>query len=140
MLKSADRRRNVATGVSIKLDKTDRRALARMTTKVFQHWNLTNSNQLAMLGLSNASHSTLSRYRHGAPMASNRDLLERAGHILSIHKSLRLIFPQDRDLAYAWMTQRNQAFHGKSPVEVISEWGVTGLLMVRTYLDRNQGH
>ncbi|HCS14005.1 MAG TPA: hypothetical protein DIW28_09545, partial [Zetaproteobacteria bacterium] len=65
--------------------------------------------------------------------------LERVGHILAIHKNLRLIFPQDRDLAYAWMTSRNRAFEGRSPVEVIKDFGFLGMLMVRAYLDRNRG-
>ena len=81
-----------------------------------------------------------SRYRKGEPLGASRDLLERAGHVLAIHKNLRLIFPQDRDLAYAWMTRRNRAFDGRTPVEVIREWGFTGLLMVRAYLDRNRGN
>jgi hypothetical protein len=82
----------------------------------------------------------LGRYRKGEPLGASRDLQERAGHVLAIHKNLRLIFPQDRDLAYAWMTRRNRAFEGRTPVEVIREWGFTGLLMVRAYLDRNRGN
>lgn len=120
----------------------DRSALARMVTRVFELWSLGSEDQLAMLGLSISNRAALSRYRKGEPLAANRDLLERAGHLLAIHKNLRLIFPQDqdRDLAYAWMTRRNRAFDGRTPVEVVREWGFTGMLMVRAYLDRNRGN
>lgn len=120
----------------------DRSALARMVTRVFELWSLGSEDQLAMLGLSTSNRAALSRYRKGEPLAANRDLLERAGHLLAIHKNLRLIFPQDqdRDLAYAWMTRRNRAFDGRTPVEVVREWGFTGMLMVRAYLDRNRGN
>lgn len=118
----------------------DRSALARMVTRAFEHWNLASEDQLAMLGLSAGNRAALSRYRKGEPLAASRDLLERAGHLLAIHKDLRLIFPQDRDLAYAWITRRNRAFEGLTPVEVIRERGFTGLLMVRAYLDRNRGN
>lgn len=118
----------------------DRSVLARMVTRAFELWGLGSEDQLAMLGLAIGNRAALSRYRKGEPLAASRDLLERAGHLLAIHKNLRLIFPQDRDLAYAWMTRRNRAFDGRTPVEVIREWGFTGLLMVRAYLDRNRGN
>jgi len=117
----------------------NRGALARMVTKAFELWQLGSDDQLAMLGLSTGNRAALSRYRRGEPLAASRDLLERAGHILAIHKNLRLIFPQDRDLAYAWMTRRNRVFEGRTPMEVIREWGFAGLLMVRAYLDRSRG-
>ena len=118
----------------------DRSALARMVTRTFEHWQLNTEDQLAMLGLATSNRAALGRYRKGEPLGASRDLQERAGHVLAIHKNLRLIFPQDRDLAYAWMTRRNRAFEGRTPVEVIREWGFTGLLMVRAYLDRNRGN
>jgi len=117
----------------------DRGALAGMVTRAFEHWKLGTEDQLAMLGLATNNRSALGRYRRGEPLAPNRDLLERAGHVLAIHKNLRLVFPQDRDLAYAWMSQRNKAFGGLTPVEVIKEWGFSGMLMVRAYLDRVRG-
>jgi hypothetical protein len=123
-------------------DQTDqnRGALARMVTRAFEHWRLGSEEQLALLGLAANNRAALSRYRKGEPLASNRDLLERAGHVLAIHKNLRLVFPQDRDLAYAWMTQRNRAFEGRTPVDVIREWGFAGMLVVRAYLDRARGN
>jgi hypothetical protein len=125
--------------VAFKQGDQDRGALARMVTRAFEHWKLGTEDQLAMLGLATNNRSALGRYRRGEPLAPNRDLLERAGHVLAIHKNLRLVFPQDRDLAYAWMSQRNKAFGGLTPVEVIKEWGFSGMLMVRAYLDRVRG-
>lgn len=61
--------------------------------------------------------------------------MERAGMLLGIHKSLRLLFPHNRELAYGWMTQPNLAFQGATPVELIGEQGMAGLSMVQAYLD-----
>jgi uncharacterized protein (DUF2384 family) len=77
----------------------------------------------------------LARYRKGEPIGTSRDQYERVGHLLGIHKNLRLLFPHNRELAYRWMTTRNKAFENRTPVEVIKEWGFAGLLMVRGYLD-----
>ena len=118
----------------------NRGALAKMVARAFEHWKLGTEDQLAMLGLATNNRGALGRYRRGEPLAASRDLLERAGHVLAIHKNLRLIFPQDTDLAYAWMTQRNKAFNGLTPVEVIKDWGFAGMLAVRAYLDRVRGN
>lgn len=117
----------------------DRGAIAKMLMQLFDHWQLGTEDQLALLGLATANRAALARYRRGEPIAPSRDTLDRAGHLLGIHKNLRLLFPRNRVLAYAWMTTRNRAFDGRAPVEVIREWGFAGLLTVRAYLDRARG-
>ncbi len=109
-----------------------------MVTKLFDHWQLTAAEQAEALGLSAGSRSTLARYRAGEPLADNRDLLDRAGHLLGIHKSLRVLFPHDRDLAYRWMTQSNRRM-GVRPIDLIINRGFEGLLAVRRYLDFQRG-
>jgi transcriptional regulator with XRE-family HTH domain len=118
--------------------RTARARLAVMLTTLLEHWGLTAAEQAEVLGLSTGSRSTLGRYRNGEPLADNRDLLDRAGHLLGIHKSLRLLFPHDRDLAYRWMTQPNLRL-GRRPVDVVLEQGFEGLLAVRRYLDFERG-
>jgi len=115
-----------------------RSRLAAMVTRLLEHWDLTAMEQAEVLGLSTGSRSTLGRYRGGEPLADSRDLLDRAGHLLGIHKSLRLLFPRDRDLAYRWMTQPNRRL-GARPVDLIVEHGFEGLLAVRRYLDFQRG-
>ena len=115
-----------------------RSRLAAMVMQLLEHWNLTTAEQAEVLGLSSGSRSTLGRYRSGEPLADSRDLLDRAGHLLGIHKSLRLLFPHDRDLAYRWMTTPNRRLGGR-PVDVVVAHGFEGLLAVRRYLDFQRG-
>jgi hypothetical protein len=117
----------------------DRGALARMTMKLLDHWQLGTEDQAALLGIAVSNRAALARYRRGEPIGTSRDQYERVGHLLGIHKNLRLLFPQNRDLAYRWMSTRNRAFDNLTPVEVVKEWGFAGLLMVRAYLDRARG-
>ena len=115
-----------------------RARLAVMVTRLLDHWQLTAAEQATVLGLSAASRSTLNRYRSGEPLADSRDLLDRAGHLLGIHKSLRLLFPHDSELAYRWMTQPNRRL-GARPVDLVIEHGFEGVLAVRRYLDFQRG-
>jgi CTP:molybdopterin cytidylyltransferase MocA len=117
----------------------DRGALARMVMTLLDHWKLSTEDQAALLGIAASNRAALARYRRGEPIGTSRDQYERVGHLLGIHKSLRLLFPQNRDLVYRWMSTRNRAFDNLSPVEVIRDWGFAGLLMVRAYLDRARG-
>jgi len=117
----------------------DRGALARMVMTLLDHWKLSTEDQAALLGIAASNRAALSNYRSGKPIGTSRDQYDRVGHLLGIHKNLRLLFPQNRDLAYRWMSTRNKAFDNLTPVEVVKEWGFAGLLMVRGYLDRARG-
>jgi uncharacterized protein (DUF2384 family) len=117
----------------------DRGALARMVMTLLDHWKLTTEDQAALLGIAASNRAALTRYRKGEPIGTSRDQYERVGHLLGIHKNLRLLFPQNRDLAYRWMSTRNKAFDNLTPVDIVKEWGFAGLLMVRSYLDRSRG-
>lgn len=117
----------------------DRGALAKMVMALLDHWALPTEDQAALLGIAASNRAALTRYRKGEPIGTSRDQFERVGHLLGIHKNLRLLFPQNRDLAYRWMSTRNKAFDNLTPVEVVKEWGFAGLLMVRAYLERSRG-
>jgi transcriptional regulator with XRE-family HTH domain len=115
-----------------------RAQLARMIAQLLDHWQLGAADQALLLGLSGQSRSTLARYRRGEPLADSADLLARAGHLLGIHKALRILFPQDRDLAYRWVSAPNRRFGERSPLELMKQ-GFEGLLAVRRYLDFERG-
>jgi hypothetical protein len=117
----------------------DRGALAKMVMSLLDHWKLSTEDQAALLGIAPSNRAALTRYRKGDPIGTSRDQFERVGHLLGIHKNLRLLFPQNRELAYRWMSTRNKAFDNLTPVEVVKDWGFAGLLMVRAYLDRARG-
>ena len=115
-----------------------REKLAHMLVTLLEHWQLSPPDQAVLLGLSAQSRSTVARYRRGEPLADNADLLARAGHLLGIHKALRILFPQDRDLAYRWVTTPNRRFGERAPLELMKQ-GFEGLLAVRRYLDFERG-
>ena len=115
-----------------------RERLAHMVVSLLDHWNLAPNDQAVLLGLSTQSRSTIARYRRGEPLADSADLLARAGHLLGIHKALRILFPHDRELAYRWVSTPNRRF-GATPLEVMKQHGYEGILAVRRYLDFERG-
>jgi len=120
-------------------DRSSREKLARLVVALLDHWELPPADEAVLLGLSPQSRSTVARYRRGEPLADNADLLSRAGHLLGIHKALRLLFPHDLDLAYRWVSTPNRRFGDRTPLEIMKRHGYEGILAVRRYLDFERG-
>jgi hypothetical protein len=113
-----------------------RTVLARLIMQLFEHWQLSAADQANLLGLSEGTRSTLSRYRKGAmPLPPAPDLLARVGHLLGIHQALRAIFPHNRDLAYRWIVTPNRCLDGQPPLAIMREHGLLGMVAVRRYLE-----
>ena len=127
-----------ARGVDLH-SRASRERLARLVAALMDHWQLALADQAALLGLSAQSRSTIARYRKGEPFADSADLLARAGHLLGIHKALRILFPHDRHLAYRWISAPNRRFGGAAPRVIMKSRGYEGILAVRRYLDFERG-
>jgi transcriptional regulator with XRE-family HTH domain len=110
-------------------ERKSREKLAKLVAALLEHWQLSPADQAALLGLSAQSRSTVARYRRGEPLGDSADLIARAGHLLGIHKALRILFPQDRDLAYRWVATPNRRFDGRAPLELMKQ-GFEGLVLV----------
>jgi len=119
--------------------RTNRERLAKLVVALLDHWQLRLPDQAALLGLSAHSRSTIARYRKGEPFADSADLIARAGHLLGIHKALRILFPHDRGLVYRWVSAPNRRFGGAAPLDIMKKHGYEGILAVRRYLDFERG-
>jgi len=116
-----------------------RRRLARMVTRLFELWNLTTADQLELLGLSRTSRAQISKYRSGGAVPSSRDMLDRIGWLLSIHKSLRLLYPRNESIRYNWVMRRNQILDDQRPLDIMKYQGLIGIARVARYLDFLRG-
>lgn len=113
-----------------------RKEFTMLIMRLFDLWRLTPDQKALLLGHSPKTRSTILNYKNGShPIANNRDLIDRIGHLLAIHKALRILLPENKDLAYQWPTTKNKFFENKTPVEVISDEGFEGLLKVRAYIE-----
>lgn len=120
-------------------DRNTRVVLARAVSRLFDLWELGAADRLFLLGLSESNRSALARYARGEPLAANRDMLDRVGHLLGIHKSLKLLYPKNPEIVVHWITAPNKKFHGLAPVEVVRKFGFPGLVMTRGILDAMRG-
>jgi hypothetical protein len=116
-----------------------RRKLARMVTRLFELWELPTADQLELLGLSRTSRAQISKYRKGGALPSSRDMLDRIGWLLSIHKSLRLLYPRNENIRYTWVKRRNRILDDQRPLDIMKHQGLIGIARVARYLDFLRG-
>ena len=130
----------LAEETRINIENNDaRRKLARLVTRLFELWDLPAADQLELLGLSRTSRAQISRYRKGGALPSSRDMLDRIGWLLSIHKSLRLLYPRNESIRYTWVKRRNQILGDQRPLDIMKYQGLIGIARVARYLDFLRG-
>lgn len=117
-----------------------RRDLARVVSALFERWNLDGVSQLQLLGLSSESRKLLPRYRAGErALPAQRDILDRAGFLLGIHKGLRFLFPEDEALRFDWVHRRNAALDHATPLDIMLRDGLLGIARVARLVDFQRG-
>ncbi|PSU34698.1 MbcA/ParS/Xre antitoxin family protein [Photobacterium lutimaris] len=106
---------------------------------ILDKWSCSQSQQMALLGLS--SRSTLNKYRsHPQSAKVSKDLLERMSYILNIHKCLRIMFTADESV-YHWVQKPNSHpfFAGRSAMDIMCGGRVVDLYQVATRLNAWRG-
>lgn len=97
-----------------------------MVLRLFDRWQLTITEQAAVLAVSPA---TVRRYRRGQQPGRIRTC-DRLGVLLQIHACLTMLYPAHK-LRYMWVRRANAAFGGRRPIDVMT---TEGLEPVHRYL------
>jgi len=111
-------------------------AMARAAVRLFGLWELTDAEACVLLG--ELSPRTYARWKAGDIGRIGRDLKARLSNLIGIHKALRIIFTEPAR-AYGWVKRPNQAFGGRSALEVMLQGDLLDLVRVRRYLDAERG-
>lgn len=115
------------------------RNLGRVIVALFQKWNLSEEQQLALLGSAARDGAALYEYQVGErALPGSPEVLQRVGHIMGIHASLRLLFPENEDLRFSWVRRRNRAFGDAAPIDIMLRDGADGIARVWALLDQQR--
>lgn len=104
-------------------------------TPLAEAWDLSTEDQMRLLG--SPARSTFFKWKKDGGTLP-RDTVERISHLISIWKSLQILFtdPQRSD---EWIKRPNQFFDGASALDVMLEGNFYDLVRVRQYLDAQRG-
>ncbi|GAB4393228.1 MAG: DUF2384 domain-containing protein [Kiloniellaceae bacterium] len=110
-------------------------AMFRAAVNLFRHWGVTDEQAATLLDL---PLRTFRRWKAEGPGRISRDGGTRLSNLMGIHKALRLIF-REPQRGYAWIKAANEAFAGRSALDVMLGGEITDLMRVRRYLDAERG-
>lgn len=116
--------------------KERRLLLTRAVMSVLDSWGVNAADCVRILGLPEKTQGRmLRRYRDNTPFPESDDLDERLDHLVGIAEALRTTFPRNAQMGSSWMVKPHRRFNRQSPLSVILEGGLSGLINVRTHLD-----
>jgi hypothetical protein len=110
-------------------------AMFRAVVKLFRLWGVTDDQAATLLDLPKR---TYARWKAGDLGRIGRDGKARLSNLMGIHKALRLIF-REAPRGYAWIKAPNEAFGGRSALDLMLGGELTDLMRVRRYLDAERG-
>ena len=107
----------------------------RAAVNLFRKWDITDEQAAILLDL---PLRTYRRWKAQGPGRISRDGKTRLSNIMGVHKALRIIF-REHLRAYAWIKASNDAFGGRTALEIMLGGELTDLMRVRRYLDAERG-
>lgn len=119
---------------SYAVDRRTRRGLARKVMRALDGWGLTEAEQAVALGMVGSSQAALERYRQGFPFPNDKELIERAGHLLALQRAVRHFYRDRPERASTWMIRHSIRF-GARPIDLIGERGMAAFRQLRADLE-----
>ena len=110
-------------------------AMFRAALNLLRLWGVTDEQAAILLDL---PRRTFARWKAGEIGRMGRDGKARLSNLMGIHKALRIIF-REPARGYAWIRRPNDAFGGRSALDVMLGGEITDLMRVRRYLDAERG-
>ncbi len=114
----------------------DRQALTRAIINLLDSWGIPDRDQVQMLCLPEGTPvRAIRQYRHDKPFPDDPALLERVEHIVGIADALRTTYPSNPAMGPIWIRRRVRRLRGRTPLSIMLEDGLNGLVQVRSHLD-----
>jgi hypothetical protein len=110
-------------------------AMFRAALNLFKLWTVRDDQAAILLDL---PIRTFGRWKAGNVGRMGRDSKARLSNLMGIHMALRILF-REAPRGYAWVKAPNDAFGGRSALDVMLGGELTDLMRVRQYLDAERG-
>jgi hypothetical protein len=106
-------------------------AMFRASVNLFRLWRIGDEEAATLLDMGLRSYR---RWKAGELGRMGRDGKARLSNLMGIHKALRIIFSEP-ERGYRWVTAPNEAFGGRSALQIMLGGELTDLMRVRRYVD-----
>ncbi|CAA6800806.1 MAG: Unknown protein [uncultured Thiotrichaceae bacterium] len=109
--------------------------LTRQVIEYLDGWSLSAEQTIAILG-ADVKNRHLPLYRKGEKVLSQtKETIQRIEHIVGIADALRTAYPFSDQMRVLWLQKPHRRFRRKTPLSVILNEGLNGLMRVRVEID-----
>lgn len=113
----------------------DRRLLATAIFKLFDEWELSERDQVLLLGLDAHDLDALESMRRAGMLANSAHLIERGRSLLRIYRYLAMLYPEHPNLRKKWMMSAHPRLEGQAPIQRMKERDGAGIRFVSVLLE-----
>ena len=117
------------------MSEAERLELTRGILNMLDDWEVDAKDQLTLLGLNDFPAREVKRLRDSRPLPDDPEVMQRVEHLISIADALRTTYPFSRRMGKLWMHKPNRKFRQRTPIAMMVEDGIVGMISVRSYLD-----
>ena len=118
------------------LNPEEKGQLASMIIELLDQWAVETEDQILVLSLPEKTPlRAIRKYRKCTPFPEGDQIMERVEHIIGIAEALRTTYPRNSQMGSQWMNKPHKRFAGKTPVQLMVEGGLKGVIQVRSQLD-----
>jgi len=99
-------------------------------------WKLDGEQILSVMALpDNIKVRHLAQFRKSRALPDTPEVNERLRHVIGIIDALSTSYPTNTRMSLFWMTRNSKKFQNRSPIQVIVEDDLEGLITIRKHLD-----
>jgi len=118
------------------LSREQRVELTRVIISLLDHWGASAADQVTILALPPGTRpGVIRQYRENIPLPDDAQVAERVEHLVGIAEALRTSYPLNAAMDAIWMNSANYRFDDRTPLAVMVEDGLSGVITVRAHLD-----
>jgi hypothetical protein len=110
--------------------------LSQNVMRILDDWQLDGEHILSILALpKDIKVRHLSQFRKSRAFPDTPEVNERLRHLEGIMQALSTSYPTNPRMSLFWMTKTSKKFKNRSPVQVLVEDDLEGLISIRKHLD-----
>lgn len=115
----------------------DRRlTLTNHIMALLDSWGTSGEQKIILLGLPEDMRARkLERYRQDEAFPDTDIVNEHLEHLVGIADALRTSFPRNVEMCSIWLQKPHKRFANQTPLSVMTDKGLAGLIQVRSQLD-----
>lgn len=120
----------------MQLNPQHRTTLSRIVMRILDDWEIEDIDKIKLLNLpAETKPRVLNHYRNSTAFPDTPELNARIEQLIAISEALRTTYPHNYRMSMHWLNTPHRRFNQKTPLNMILDQGLNGMIAVRADLD-----